>query len=665
MAARDEDQTFMTAPTGSHQPPASRESTVRTFAWIALGFGTWITGGLILLLWALDRGYVEDAFVSAYIVPFYLGLGSLSAFCATRMVLAVRRGEGWRNPLPRGYDSLAVGVTVAVVGLVVELGWREGIGIAPGIEEMIAPTRTAIILGLVLIAIAPLRAALVQDAGQVPRLVVLASAALVLAIAGLAIRSHPAIMPWLEQADLPPYLPDGLWVMDADGSNLTRLLEEDDPAIGLGYASWSPDGTLIAYSRFEIPDQDETRTDADVWIVEADGTNAHAVVDGDGMQWIPRISPDGNSIAYTQEEAGGPWANAGPVGPGPGAGPGGGVPVGPLSVPLANADLWQVSAAGTRSPRQLSDSEADDRAPVYSPDGSTIIFDSTRDGNTEIYALDLASGAERRLTVEPGEDWGATWSPDGTHIAFNSDRNGPMDIYVMASDGSGVRRVTFTTVPDSGNVAPSWSPDGSRIAYTARTGNEPSEIWSVRSTGGDARNLSRSQLASDDLWTGGWGPDGRIAFSRALPSSPENSFLAREDLGVASMLLSALVLAIVVVSVVQTGWSFGSFTLALSLAIALIAITVEAWRFLVVGPVIGLAVDVALYRSAPRHWAQVAGATAAAGLVLTSGLVILATSQLGWSPTLVLGVASAAGVLGWGVGAIGSREGRSERTSQA
>jgi dipeptidyl aminopeptidase/acylaminoacyl peptidase len=464
---------------------------------------------------------------------------------------------------------------------------------------------------------------------------------------------------------MPGYLPDGLWVMEADGSNPTRLLEEDDPAIGVGYASWSPDGRLIAYSRFQTPDLDETRADAEIWTVAADGTNAHRVVDGAGMQWIPRVSPDGGSVAYTQEEVGGPWANAGPVGPGPGVGPGGGVPVNPLSVPLSNADLWQVSTTGTGSPRQLSDNAADDRAPVYSPDGSKIIFDSTRDGNTEIYALDLETDAERRLTVEPGEDWGATWSPDGTHIAFNSDRDGPMDIYVMASDGSGVRRVTFTTVPDSGNIAPSWSPDGSRIAYTARTGNEPSEIWSVRSTGGDARNLSRSQIAADEMWTGGWGPDGRIVFSRALPSPPRNGPLAREDLGAASMLLSASLLAIVVVAVVRAGWSFGSFTLVLSLAIALVVTAVEAWRFLILGPVIGLAVDVALYRSAPRHWSQVAGATAAAALVLASGLVILATSQLGWSPTLLLGVASAAGVIGWGVGAIGSGEGRSNRTTAA
>ena len=322
-------------------------------------------------------------------------------------------------------------------------------------------------LAIVLIAITPLRAALVLGAGRVPRPAMLISAALVIGIAGTWGPFHPAFSPWLEQADLTPYTSGELWIMDGDGSHQTRLVEEKDPTISLSYASWSPDGRLISYTRFHTPDLDETRADADVWTVGADGTNARQIVDGMGMQWIPRIAPDGISVAYTQEEAGGPWANAGPVGPGGGAAPGGGVPVGPLSVPLANADLWQASADGAGEPLRLSDSAADDRAPVYSPDGSQVLFDSTRDGNTELYVLDVRTSVETRLTFDPGEDWGASWSPDGAQIAFNSDRAGPMEIYAMAADGTAVRRLTHSTDIQIGNVAPSWSPDGSRIAYTS------------------------------------------------------------------------------------------------------------------------------------------------------------------------------------------------------
>ena len=100
------------------------------------------------------------------------------------------------------------------------------------------------------------------------------SAALTLAILGMVVRFHPAINPWLEQADEPAFMPNELWVMDADGSNQTRLVEQLDPNVSLGYGSWSPDGQQIIYSRFAIPDMDETRSDADVWEIAADGTDA-------------------------------------------------------------------------------------------------------------------------------------------------------------------------------------------------------------------------------------------------------------------------------------------------------------------------------------------------------------------------------------------------------
>ncbi|HEX6474918.1 MAG TPA: hypothetical protein VF114_07535, partial [Candidatus Limnocylindria bacterium] len=511
----------------------------RAMAWVALGFGVWVTGGIVLVIWALERGLADHPLASVYHIPIYLGLVALAAFSLVRVVQALRAGRSWRNAFPPGYGLLGAGVVLAVAALVLELGWREGIGIGGGIEENLAPSRIAISVALALVAVVPLRAAMLLSPGQVPRLAMLISAGLTLAILGMVVRFHPAFNPWLEQADEPGFTPNELWVMDADGSNQTRLVEQLDPNVSLGYGSWSPDGRQIIYTRFAIPDMDATRSDADVWVVAADGTDAHEVVGGEGMQWIPRVSPDGAFMAYTQEETGGPWANAGPVGPGPGAGPGGGVAVGPIAVPLANADLWQVPLDGSAPPQRLTENAADDRAPVFSPDGSSVLFDSTRDGNTEIYVLDLATLQERRLTDDPGEDWGATWSPDGTQVAFNSDRTGTMDIYVMAADGSAVRRITRAEHPWVGNLTPAWSPDGTRLTYSMRNEDEDSEVWSIALDGSDARNLTRSPATMDEVWTGAWGPDGRIVFERSLPGPPESLPLAREDLGAATMLLSA------------------------------------------------------------------------------------------------------------------------------
>ena len=644
-------------------PPSA--TTDRRNAWIALGFGAWITLGVVLVLWALGEGVTDQPFASPYDIPAYLGVFVLCLYCAIRLVASLRRGHGWRGTMPPGYGSLAFGAVAFVAALVLELGWREGVGIAEGIEENLAPTRVGLSVALLLIAVAPLRAALVLDFGRVPRLPMLLSAGMALAVIGLAVRFHPAINAWFEDPGVTPFTQGELWTMDSDGSHQTRILEAPDPTIGYGYPSWSPDGQQIVFVRFDVPDADATRTDTDVWTMAPDGSDAHQLVGGEGMQWLPRLSPDGAHLAYTQESIGGPWANAGPVGPAPGAGPGGGGGVGPLAVPLAKADLWQRAADGSGTPQRLTDSLADDRAPVYSPDGERILFDSTRDGNTEIYALDLPTMAERRLTNDPGEDWGASWSPDGTRIAFNSDRTGEMNVYVMAADGTGVRQVTAAAF-GTGDLAPSWSPDGSQLIYTERIGSGGAgEIWSVPASGGEAQNLSRSQQAADEVWTGGWGPDGRIVFSRALPSPPETTSLVRDDLGAAAMLLSTILLALVVVAVVQAGWTFGGLTMVCGVAVALTVIPVQEWRFLVIGLLVGLVTDIAVWRSSPVLRRRVAGAVASAALVIGFGVATLATARLGWSPTLLIGVATAAAVVGWGIGAIGTIGQRRERAAQA
>jgi Tol biopolymer transport system component len=630
----------------SADPSSARPDTTHSnrTAWIATGFASWIVGGFMLALWAIAQGHAGDVAASPYHIPVYLGFGALAAYAVVMAVQAARRGRGWRAGLP-GYGALSAGIATLVLALVLDVGWREGIGIGGGIEEGLAPSRIVLAIGLLLVAIAPVRAAMVLGPGRVPRIALLVSGALALAVLSWPGGFAAATNPWMEKAAEQVGDNGELWVMDADGSHQTRLVEATD-TVNLGYASWAADGSRISYTRFEVPGETFDSALASIWSVAADGSGANPLVQDGEWNWIPRWSPDGAWLAFTREAPGGPWMNAGPVGPG--AGPQGGGVVGPLTIPIPHADIWRVPAGGGRA-EALTDSPGDDRAPVYSPDGTRILFDSTRDGNTEIYVMNADGSVERRLTNDAGEDWGASWSPDGTLVSFNSNRSGDMEIYVMHADGSSVTQVTSDR---STYTSPTWSPDGSRIAYTARPGDDPGQIWSVNVDGSDPQNLSRAPVAGDVVWTGGWGPDGRIVFNRAMPALAEATPIVREDLGAAALLLSTAMLAAIVVVLARFPLPFGAFALVLGLGGVLAAAPSEAWRFMPAGVVAGLAVDVVLWRTPVRLRGRMAGAVAGLVSVVATATVVLATGGLGWQPTLLGGVALASGAIGWGLGAL-------------
>ena len=611
------------------------------FAWVAAAFGLVLIGGFVLILWALENGEAPDPAASPYHLPLYVGLAALVVMCAWRAIGSQRRGTGWLHALPAGYGSLGLGAAVLVAALVLDLGWREGVGIWLGIENAFAPSRVLVAIGLALVAAAPLRAALIQPVA-VPRPAVLLSAALMMVALGWPGGFHPATSPWMAiDPEIPP-VPADVWVMDADGTDQTRIIEAGADQ-SLGYASWAPDGSRIAYTTFALPEIGIATSEASIWTAQADGGDASSLLPGAEWRWIPRFTPDGASVLFTQEAQGGPWMEEGPLGPGVAGGP-----AGPLAIPLPNADIWQAASDGHGDAVALTDSTGDDRAPVPSPDGTLVLFDSTRDGNTELYVMEADGSNPRRLTDDPSEDWGASWSPDGTQIAFNSFRTGAMEIFVMDADGTGVRQLTFDAAD---NVAPSWSPDGTRIAFTSRVDGR-GQIWSMAVDGGDRVDLSRSPSSDDQVWTGGWGPDGQIIFTRR-PAPIEAALpIVRLDLGTAAILVSMALLAAVVVLLARTRPLPGSYAAVLLVATTLLAAPIGEWRFVPAGLAAGVAADLAAWIAAPELRGRVAAGVAASAFVLGAGAVALATTGLEWTPTLLLGVALAVGVIGWALGAL-------------
>jgi hypothetical protein len=118
----------------------------------------------------------------------------------------------------------------------------------------------------------------------------------------------------------------------------------------------------------------------------------------------------------------------------------------------------------------LTSNTAVDGGASWSPDGSKIVFQSTRDGGDyEIYVMDANGANQTRLTSEAGIDALGDWSPDGSKLLFYSERDGNREIYVMDADGSNQVRLTN----DAGiDMEAEWSPDGSSILFSSdRDGN--------------------------------------------------------------------------------------------------------------------------------------------------------------------------------------------------
>ncbi len=154
---------------------------------------------------------------------------------------------------------------------------------------------------------------------------------------------------------------------------------------------------------------------------------------------------------------------------------------------------------------------AEDREPVWAPDGETLAFVSQRGKNWDIYRLDLVSGALIRLTRHPHYDAHPSWSPDGAFIAFESYRGGNLDIFIMSSDGSEVHQLTANQAAD---FAPAWSPDGRHIAFVSyREGSRDIFLYPL-DAGSEAAVINLTQTPDRDEDAPTWSPDGsRLAFS--------------------------------------------------------------------------------------------------------------------------------------------------------
>jgi hypothetical protein len=177
------------------------------------------------------------------------------------------------------------------------------------------------------------------------------------------------------------------------------------------------------------------------------------------------------------------------------------------STRAGNPDIY---ALDRRTPEpggwtRLTTEPSSETAASFSPDGMTIAFISTRDGNQEIYLADADGTNPRRLTNTPAQEDSPDWTPDGRQIVYASNATGTYQIWIMNVDGTQQKRLTDGP---AFNFQPAVSPDGKSIAFAStRDGNY--DIYVMNLDGSNQHNVTKSPLKET---LPQWFPGGQLGY---------------------------------------------------------------------------------------------------------------------------------------------------------
>jgi TolB protein len=294
-----------------------------------------------------------------------------------------------------------------------------------------------------------------------------------------------------------------IYLANTNGSNIQTLANITVTTYGVGSPQWSPDGSKVAFASLYMTGFGM------IYLIDADGNNLHEFTStfasrfnwsNDGKKMVvlehdDSASPmqmsifivdieNGNSFRITNNDLDTNAPNA------------------PVWSPddkqivfqgrtvengLYNQeyDLYLIEADGSNL-RQLTDNEdMGGRSVEWSVNGDKLFFNSERDGDGEIYAMNVSDGRIQQLTDNDAGEGGFDLSPDGQQFAFTSNRDGDWEIYVMDVNGNNVRQLTDNNVDDS---HPRWSPDGKQILFSSEIDTDALGMFIINV---DGRNVRR------------------------------------------------------------------------------------------------------------------------------------------------------------------------------
>ena len=288
-----------------------------------------------------------------------------------------------------------------------------------------------------------------------------------------------------------------IYTVDWDGSNQLRITNDSGPN---GAPAWSPNGMKIAYLY-------TANLGSDLFVVNADGsgqtrlTGVGSSLSVGSFSW----SPDSVHLAYSYGRG---WSDIGIASASTAQQSNGAAVFGPCPFPRnISGPAWSpdgihlaVYYAEGIGLMQVNGCEItpltssnEDRLFRWSPDGTQLVFDSSRDGNSEIYTINVDGSEETRLTNSSTYDGSAQWSPDGTKLMFGSQRDGNAEIYVMNRDGSDQTRLTNDPAID---YVCSWSADSKKIAFVSERA-DTKDIYVMNSDGSAQTRLTNNMQVSN------------------------------------------------------------------------------------------------------------------------------------------------------------------------
>jgi serine/threonine protein kinase len=146
--------------------------------------------------------------------------------------------------------------------------------------------------------------------------------------------------------------------------------------------------------------------------------------------------------------------------------------------------------------------------PWFSPDEKQVVISrtDTATGHTDVWTVDLARQNFTRFTFTDANEYGALWSPDGSRIVYSSSRGGNFDLYQKVSNGAGSDELLYGS--DHAKFADDWSPDGRYILIENEDPKSKYDLW-ILPTFGDKKpkpylqtdfNEAHGQFSPDGKW---------------------------------------------------------------------------------------------------------------------------------------------------------------------